>query len=83
MLIVYSFLSGMKYVQAKDFGIIQNSVPGEKKIIEEATLARGFDFSAMDKIWDIISILEHDEEPPEEAWTGPDPDAGLCGSCSS
>jgi len=70
MLIVYSFLSGMKYVQAKDFGIIQNAVSGEKEIIEEATVTRGFDFSAMDKIWEIISILEHDEEPPEEAWTG-------------
>jgi hypothetical protein len=47
---------------------VQKAIPEGERISEETAQADGFDFSAMDKIWEIISILERDEEPPDNAW---------------
>ena len=52
----------------EDLRMFQNIIPDEKEIAENIAPTGGFDFSAMDKIWEIISILERGEDPPENAW---------------
>jgi hypothetical protein len=69
MLLGFLLLSGIFHLRPENFSAVQSAKPDENEVFEEISLDRGFDFSAMDKIWEIISILERDEEPPEEAWT--------------
>ncbi|MCJ7580268.1 MAG: hypothetical protein MUP98_07010 [Candidatus Aminicenantes bacterium] len=35
---------------------------------EKSIPSGGFDFSAIDRLWDIVSVLEKDQEPLEAAW---------------
>ena len=35
---------------------------------EKSVPTGGFDFSAIDRLWDIVSVLEKDQEPLEAAW---------------
>ena len=35
---------------------------------EKSVPTRGFDFSAIDRMWGIVSVLEKDQEPSEDAW---------------
>lgn len=67
-LLMTVFLFAMKEARSSIYLTGQNSISGEKETAEETAANSGFDFSAMDKIWGIISILERDEEPPEQVW---------------
>ena len=35
---------------------------------EKSVPTGGFDFTAIDRLWDIVSVLEKDQEPLEDAW---------------
>ena len=69
MLLLFFFLTGISHIQAEGSGSAQIAIPVHKENIETTVHTSCFDFSAMDKIWGIISILERDEEPSEDAWT--------------
>lgn len=68
MIVGFFFLSGLFIIHATDFRIIRNNILDEKAIIKENNQSSSFDFSAMDKIWEIISILKRNEEPSEDIW---------------
>ena len=64
----FFLLWGISFIQAKAYKKFKNIMPDEKEVFEEREQRSGFDFSAMDKIWEITSILEQDEEPSEDMW---------------
>jgi len=68
VILIAMFLCVISYAWPDDSDYIRFSSPNEAEISQKITEVSGFDFSAMDRIWDIISILEQDKEPPEEAW---------------
>lgn len=68
MLLLSALLFGILKVQADESSTVQKAIRDGGEIGEESAQAGGFDFSAMNKIWEIISILERDEEPADDAW---------------